>query len=341
MTPAGLLRLGLSRGSRWRVLALFAGLAVLPSLVAALPIWRFLSAHLDRSVAADTVAGDLTLPVALELLRALADQQGGPAIGLGLASGLVIALVVGPWSAGAALAEGRAAEPMQIRGLLAAAGDLYGRLARMVVVAVLPLGLAWLAAGGLFAGARAASAKAFTESAGRAPYLWAGLIAAGLLFVAHLTLDAGRAQIAARPVRRSAFLAWVAGASLVLRRPIRSGLLGLAGTGLGLGGAFVLMALRGLLPAGPGWATALGFVLAALATAAVAWGRSVRLAALSELAALDAAERVRRRVLRAARRASRSAATEPILPAAGEGTTSHTLDITAPISSPPPPGEPP
>jgi len=132
-------------------------------------------------------------------LRALSDEQGGRSIVLGLVAGVVLALVVAPWSAGAALAEGRAVEPMRIRGLLAAAGDLYGRLVRLVLVGALPLGLAALAASGLFAGAEAVRAKALTEAAGRAPSLWAGVGTAVLVFLAHLTLDAGRAQLAADP----------------------------------------------------------------------------------------------------------------------------------------------
>jgi hypothetical protein len=336
---AALLRLGLVRGSRWRVLALFAGLAVPPSLVAILPVWTFLSVKLDRAVSAASLADGLTVPMAIELLRALGDEQAGRMVALGLASGLVVALVVAPWAAGAALAEARAPEAMWIRGLLAAAGDLYGRLLRMVLVAVLPLGLAGAAAAGLYSAAGASTAKALTEAAGRAPALWAGLGTAVLFFLAHLTLDAGRAQLAASPTRRSAFLAWTSGAWLVVRRPVRTGVIGVTGTALGLGVAFAFMALRGHLPARPAWATAVGIVLATLATAAVAWGRSIRLAALSELAALDAAERLRQRALAAARRAPRSVPTEPLLEAVPAPEPPHPLDVTAPLAPLPPPDD--
>jgi len=337
VTLAALLRFGFVRGSRWRVLALFAGLAILPSLVATLPVWTFLSIQLDRSVAAEGLSAGLTLPLAFELVRTLSDERAGRMIVLGLASGLLVALVVGPIAAGAALAEGRAHQPMSIRGLLAAAGDLYGRLLRMVLVAAIPLGLAGAAAGGLFAAAERASARALTEADGRAPGLWAALGSAVLLFLAHLTLDAGRAFLAASPTRRSAFLAWTSGVWLVVRRPVRACVLGAAGTALGLGVALAFMALRGRLPAGPAWATAAGFLLATLATAAVAWGRSARLAALSELAALDAAERFRRRALAAARRAPRSVPTEPLLEAVPAPEPPHPLDVTAPLLPNPPP----
>jgi hypothetical protein len=339
-----LLRLGLVRGSRWRVLALFAGLALPPSILATLPLWTFLSIQLDRSVAADGLSDGLDVPLAQELVRVLFDERGGYMIALGLVAALLVALLVGPWSAGAALAEGRAHQAMRVRGLLAAAGDLYGRLLRMVLVAALPLGLAGVAAAGMFAAADEATLRALTEAAGRAPARWAALGAAVLFFLAHLTVDAGRAHLAAQPTRRSAFLAWVAGVWLVLRRPVRAVVIGIAGTTLGLGLAFALMALRGRLPGGPGATLAPAFVLATLATAAVAWGRSIRLVALSELVVVDAGERARKKAVLAARRAPRVSPTEPLLPAQPDptgpaGGAARPLDVTAPMVAPPPPDD--
>jgi len=346
-TLLGLLRLGFARGSRWRVLALFSGLAILPSLVAMLPLWVVVAPKLDAYPGAAALRDGLQAPLVFELLRTLGEKGGTGAIGLGLMGGLVLALVVGPWSAGAALAEARAAEPMRLHGLLAAAGDLWGRMVRMLLVALLPLGVASGIAGGLSAAAEQAGLKATTEAAAVAGGRWALAAGAVLLFLAHLTVDAGRAHLAARPERRSAFLAWAAGAWMVMRRPIQTIVIGAAGTGLALALAFALLAARGHLPFWPAWSPVLGFLLATLATAAVAWGRSVRLAALAELAAWDGAERARKKALKAARAAYRIAPTEPLLPAVADPTPPppptpeepRPLDVTAPMEAPPKSGE--
>ncbi len=163
---------------------------------------------------------------------------------------------------------------------------------------------------GVLALARKAGEKAVLESAAVAQGRWALGILAALVFVAHLTLDAGRAQMAVRPARRSAFLAWAAGAWLVLRRPLRTLVIGVTGTGLAVVLGLGAMAMRQRLPAGPGWAIAAGVPLAQVAVAAVGWGRAVRLAALVELAREDGELRARGKAARAA-----AAAPAPVAPA--------------------------
>lgn len=344
-TLLDLLRLGFRRGSRWRVLALFAGLALLPSAVAVLPLWAQLAPRLDAYPGAAVLEQGLQAPLVLDLLRGLSEGGGNGAIGLGLAGGLVLALLVGPWSAGAALAEARAAEPMRLRGLLASAGDLWGRMVRTLLVAALPLGVAVGIASGLSFAATEAGKKALTEASDVAGHRWALLAGALLFFLAHLTVDAGRAHLAARPERRSAFLAWSAGAWMVLRRPVQTVVIGAVGTGLALLVAFALLALRGRLPLWPVWSPVFGFLLATLATGALAWGRSIRLTALAELAAWDGAERHRKRALRTARKGVRIAPTDPLLPAMAEpapppaDVEPRPLDVTAPVEAPPRTGE--
>jgi predicted membrane protein len=105
-----------------------------------------------------------------------------------------------------------------------------------------------------------------------------------IFFLAQLTLDAGRARIAARPERKSALLAWLGGAWLVVRHPVHAVAIGLAGLAAGPVSALAVMALRERLPAGPRWALVAAVVLAQVAAAAVGWGRAVRLAGLTRLA---------------------------------------------------------
>ncbi|MFO0582103.1 MAG: hypothetical protein U0229_07525 [Anaeromyxobacter sp.] len=340
-TLLGLLRIGFARGSRWRVLALFSGLALLPSIAGVAPLWAYLAKRLDAWPGAAALEGGFSTPIVMEVL--FDGENLSRSITYGLAAALVLALLVGPWSAGAALAEARAAEPMRMRGLLASAGDLWGRMVRTLLVAAIPLGVAAAIAGGIVKAAEEAAKKVTLESAADARTRAALAAAAVVVFLAHLTLDAGRAHFAAEPGRRSAFLAWVAGAWLVIRRPVATIVVGAVGTGLALAVAAALLALRGRLPLWPAWSTVIGFVLATLATAAVAWGRSTRLAALAELAAWDGAERARKKALRAARKATRVAPTEPLLPAQPEPTPPppaelepRPLDVTQPVDPAPP-----
>ena len=339
-----LLRLGLSRGSRWRVLALFTGLALVPSALAVAPAWAYLSGKLDHSVGYASYRQHLTSSGLLELLRGLGENGSGGRIGLGLAGGLLVALLVGPWSAGAAMAESRSEVPMRMRPLLGMAGELYGRLVRMTLVAFVPLGIAGGLAAGFVKGADDLARKSLTEADAFGWHHRAQAAVAVVVFLAHLTLDAGRAQLAARPERRSAFLAWAAGAWMVIRRPVKTIALGAAGAALALVPAVVAMSIRERLPPGPGWSIVLGFLLATGATASLAWGRSVRIAALAELAAVDGLGRARNRALRAARKAIRVARTEPLLPAMdAPGATpapSAGLETAGPLAPPaPPPGD--
>jgi hypothetical protein len=286
---------GLERATRIRLLVLLVLASALPAALAMLPAWSFLSERLDHAPGAEVLARGLAGSVLPDLVHALEGSPSGGAVSQGLAAAFLLALLLGPALAAAALAEAGSLRRLSSRALLAGTGDLYGRMLRMSLVALVPLGLAGGGAALLQRAARHASERALTEAQAVAAGRWALAGTALLLFLAHLTVDAGRAQMAARPERRSAFLAWLAGAWLVARRPVRSLGLGLAGTLLGLGIGLAAMAVRERLPAGPAWAMVAGVALAQVAAAAVGWGRAARLGGLRSLALEDAeARRVRR-----------------------------------------------
>lgn len=294
MNLAAALRTGLARATRARLLLVLALASALPAALFTVPAWRFLASRLDRALGADALSHGLSAAVLPDLTRSLEGAVPLGAMQWGLVTALVAALVIAPVVAAAVVAEAGSLHSLSWRGLLSATGDRWGRMARMALVAALPLGiagggvalLAWLA--------HRAGERALTEAAAASAQRWAIAGAVVLLFLAHLTLDAGRAWMVARPGRRSAFLAWVAGSWLLLRRPLRTLSLGLAGGLLGPGLGLAVMALRERLPAGPAWATVAGVLLAQVAAAAVGWGRAVRVAALAELARQDAEERRRR-----------------------------------------------
>lgn len=314
MTAPGLFRRAFARAAGWRLLLLFAAASAVPALLAVLPIWSFLSAQLGHALHAAALARALDASALADLLRAQAEVPGGgAALPTGLAAGAVAAFLLAPVHAGAALAAARTGEPLPLRELLRGAGEHYGRLLRMAVVAVLPLGLAGGLAAGLLRLARHAGQRAVTEAAAERAHLAAWAAAAVLAWLAHLTLDAGRAQLAVRPSRTSALLAWGAGLRLLRRRPLAAGGLGLAGTAAGLGGALLIAALRQRLL--PGLA---GLWLAPVAAACVGWGHGARLVGLAHLGRADEEGRAlgRADALRAAPAAAPAPAVPPAPPPA-------------------------
>jgi hypothetical protein len=189
-------------------------------------------------------------------------------------------------------------------------------MTRLGLLGVVPLALGAGAAAGLMNLANTRALHATTEAAALAGERWALLGGAAALFVTLLSVDAGRAVLGARPHRRSAFLAWTTGTWLMLRRPLQTGLAGALGLGLGVGLALALTAVRTRVPPA---ALPLSVLLSALAVAAVGWGRAVRLAALTDLAAADAvpreARRQARRMQKQLAKAALAAAAAPPAPA--------------------------
>jgi hypothetical protein len=196
--------------------------------------------------------------------------------------------------AGAALALASADEPLRFRALLTGAAEHYGRMLRTVFVSLLPLGLAGAAAFGLSRAAAKAAEHAVLENQAIRYGRLAALAGFLLLFLAQLTVDAGRAAFAAEPHRRSACLAWWSGARLVLRRPGRALLAGATTLAAAAVLAAIFLLLRARLPQTGSVTVSLAFVLAELAVASVGWNRAARLVALAELMRADAAERARR-----------------------------------------------
>jgi hypothetical protein len=285
---------GFRRATRWRLLLLCALLSAVPAALATLPIWGLLSWLLDHAPRAALLATGLEGSWIPDLARALADSAAGHIVPAGLLASFAVALLLGPALAGAMLAEAGAPQPLHFRALLTGAGRFYGRMFRTVLVAAIPLGLFALGAAAISKGAEEAVGRALTEAAAGSLQRWSLLAGVALLFVAHLTLDAGRARMAAQPERRSALKAWFSGTWLVLRHPVHAAAIGLvsglAGPVLGL----VVMGLRERLPAGPRWALLVGVLLSQVAAMAIGWGRAVRLSGLFRLSRDDREARLAR-----------------------------------------------
>ena len=320
----------LARAARWRLLVLFAVATAPPALLGVAPLALFLDASLAHVPGGGGLASRFDASLVPDLARRAQEHGTAGALAAALAGALAVALVLSPWLTGAALAEVTSPVRLGGRALLTGAGGFFGRLVRLALVSALPLGLA----AGLSAlarhGAERAIAAAVTETAAIAQRRGGLAISAVLLLAALLTLDAGRAVLAARPARRSAFLAWASGTWLLLRRPLTVVPAGLLGTGLGLAAAFGFTALRTRLPAGPTPAMIASLLLASLAAISLAFGRSVRLGLLAAIAGADADAReasaeTRRAALAALASARRTALAETAARVAAEASLAAAL----------------
>jgi hypothetical protein len=298
ITP-GLLRRSFRRALQWRFLVLWLLLVALPAAVALIPAWRFLYARLGTSPRAQQLAAFLDSHAVADLVKQLTQTRAATAFEAGALGAVIFAVLCMPVGAGAAIALVRAEETLRFRSLLASAAEYYGRMLRMLLVALIPLGVAAAGAAGLSRAAAKAAEHAVLESQalryGRAAAV-ASLI---LWFVAQLSVDAGRAAFAVDPQRRSAWRAWWSGVRLLAHRPWRMLLAGAVPLALAALAAAVFLALRLRVHQTGGPSLALAFLLAELAVAAVGWNRAARLAALAELMRADAADRSARQRLSA------------------------------------------
>jgi hypothetical protein len=267
---------------QWRLLLLWTGVLLLPALVAALPVWQLLSANLDHTVQAAALATRLDLVALADIVGAFA--RSGAAAGNGGLLALVLTLLLSPLLSGMTIAAARSPQQLGFGGLVAGGVLEYARLFRMMVWALVPIGLAAVLAGFAMGAAHHYEQRAILESDASNASLAAIVFAAVVVLLANASLDAGRAMLAIDRRRKSAVRAWWDGCKLMNRRP-------LAWLGVWLGISVPGMALAALLGVARINVPALGlggflgaFALTQLAVAAVAWMRGARLVALMELA---------------------------------------------------------
>lgn len=272
---------------QWRLLLWWAILLLLPTIVAALPLWQLLSASLDHSVHAARLAEKLDM-LAISDLLVVGRERHGAALGSGGIVALALTLLLSPLLTGMTMAAVQAQQqaPQRLRfvPLLSAGAAHYGRLLRMLVWAVVPLGIAGAVAGMAFNAAGKTAETAILEAdASHASHL-AMVATVILLVLVHASIDAGRAILGNAPQRRSAFLAWWGGVKLLLRRPVS--VLGsyVVVTAIGLAVAAALLLARMHVPALGAGGTVAAFLLTQLGVVVLGCMRGARLAALMALA---------------------------------------------------------
>ncbi|WP_426344552.1 hypothetical protein ACN9MU_10625 [Pseudoduganella sp. R-32] len=270
---------------QWRLMLIWLIAMLLPTALLALPIWNSLAPLLDNSVHAPELARALDglafTDISAELRRNAVSLQAG-----GIAA-LVLTLLLSPFLTGAIVTAGRAQQTATLRELCAGGVAEYPRMFRMLLWAIVPLGVAFALGGALAEAAENYAGKAVLEADAARWQLAATVVTALLVALANLTLDAGRAQLAIDRRRTSAVKAWWWGVKLLLRRP--AAMLG-AYTALTAGGLLLaaVLAVARLNVAGSNAALLVAaFVLAQLIALAMAWMRAARLFALMSLSATN------------------------------------------------------
>jgi hypothetical protein len=268
---------------QWRLMLWWVLLMLVPTSIATLPVWQLLGEQLDYSVHAARLAERLDLLAISDLLVGAREHAAG-ALNAGALVALVLTLLLSPLLSSMMVAAARSRERLGFLTLLAGGAQGYGRMLRMLVVAIVPLGIVAVLSGVAFnlAGKTAASTLLETDAqhAARAA-LGVTLL---LVALAHATLDAGRAMLGNDRRRRSAWIAWWHGVKLTVRHPlvVLGTYFAVGAVGLGLGALLALARMH--VPALGGLGTLGALVLAQLGVVAIGWTRCARLFALMALA---------------------------------------------------------
>ncbi|HEY2511095.1 MAG TPA: hypothetical protein VGI39_09575 [Polyangiaceae bacterium] len=286
MSPPSVVFKAFQRGAAPKYLAIFVAALLLPALVAYLPVAAFFQEVLDRSPVGQTMANAFDSSALVDLMRELGEPVGA-GVNVGITGALIVGLFLAPALAGAAAEVARTDDAVGARELVGAAGSFYGRMLRMTFVGFLPLGLAAGLGAAVMALVKNANAKAVLESTGTRNSNLGVFACVVLVWLAHVTIEAGRAQLAADATRTGALRAWWSGARFAVRHFRQVLPLCLATSLAGTLAAAILTAIRLRLPQGNGVGVAVAFLLAQLAVAAVAWGRSSTLVGLVALLRAD------------------------------------------------------
>jgi hypothetical protein len=266
---------------QWRLLLLWALLLLLPALAATLPVWQLLGDAFDQSPQAASLARALDMTVVSDLMQLY--KRYNTAVDNGALVALLLTLLISPLLSGMTIAAARAPQRLGLRGLLGGGMLEYGRLLRMLLWSSVPLGLALVLGGLAAAPLRRLGNNAVLESTASNANLAGTLVIGLFLVLAHATVDAGRAVLAADRRKTSAVRAWGEGVMLVLRRPLATLCAYVVITVAGLVLAAVVALVRVRVAPIAGWSFLGALLLTQLAVMVVAWMRSARLFALIAL----------------------------------------------------------
>jgi hypothetical protein len=267
---------------QWRLLLLWLAVLLIPTALMTFPIWHVFANLLDHSVHAPELAQRLDSNSVGDLISAI-NVNAIAVHGSGIAS-IIVTLLLSPFLSGVVITAAKAPVQLSFGQLIHGGITEYGRLLRLLIWAIVPLGIAGgIGSGAMYLAGKFAE-KAILESNADLANNAALALSVILFFVADAAVDAGRAQFALSSKRRSAIKALWQGVKLVCTRPLTSLGLYLLLTVIGFAVAGLLSVLRINLPQASVAGFAIALLLAQLTVAAIAWLRGARLFALIQLA---------------------------------------------------------
>jgi hypothetical protein len=269
--------------SQWRLLLLWMAVLWLPTLVIAWPISAALGEQLDRSLLAGSLAQGFDTSTFGDLLFALA--PGEAAIRGAVLASAILALLCSPLLTGMAITVIRGGDAPSAAAILQGGVAEYWKMLRMLLLALVLLAVAVMIGSLFIASADKRAERAITPADYEGYASWMRYAAIAVAALIHATIEAGRAQLAADPTRRSVVRAWGRGVVQLLRRPLPTLgfyiLFSAVGYVLVAGLARWRISLSGTGAGG----FAVAFFVTQLITIASAWMRTARLHALTEVAA--------------------------------------------------------
>jgi hypothetical protein len=272
---------------QWRLMTLWLAALLIPTALTVAPFWRVLSKSLDNTVNVTDLAQRLDFNSFIDLQNAAV--ASGLAIASGGIAGIIVTLLLSPFLSGVVITAAKSSERLNFGQLICGGGAEYGRLLRLLLWAIVPLGVAFgLGTGAMHLADKFAEKTILESSADLASHAALAVMVL-LFFIADATIDAGRAQFALSSKKRSAIKAWWRGLKLVCKKPVTSLGLYFVLTLIGL----ILAAVLGVVRINMPQVSVGGFVAALLITqlmvAATAWMRGARLFSMVQLAKVNQA----------------------------------------------------
>ncbi|PIQ37866.1 MAG: hypothetical protein COW59_04850 [Lysobacterales bacterium CG17_big_fil_post_rev_8_21_14_2_50_64_11] len=267
---------------QWRLLLLWLLALLLPTAIVALPITSVLGETFDYAPQAPQWAGQFD-GIALAELANVFSGSAGSALGSAVMLGIMVSLLLSPWLTASVFVAVRAHTTPGFTALLVGGLKEYGRFFRLLLWALLPMGIAMAIYAGLSGMADDYADKAVLETDAK-HIRWLALAGGGFfLLLAHASVETGRAWLGIDQSRHSAIRAWWRGCRLLLQRPVSVLGIYLLSTVLTALIYLPLLLARAHTPAVGALGLLAAVLLTQFAVAVMAWGRAVRLAGLGAL----------------------------------------------------------
>lgn len=272
----------LAAALQWRLLLVWTIGLIVPTAIVAVSVRSLLGSILDYSPRSPEIARHFDL-IAMSDVGASLEHGGGAAVSGAAMVAMMITLLLSPFLTGMTIAALRAERPLGFLALVQGADAWLGRMFRMLLVSLIPLGVVAGLATAAFKIAGKHAQKAILESQADRASSVATIVTLLLFVIVHATIEAGRAELATDEQLRSAWRAWFRGVKRTIERPLAVLGLYLGPTLVAFAVALVLVLVRVRVTPSSGGKWVIAFIITQLAVAAIGWGRASRLFALASI----------------------------------------------------------